>query len=76
MAVGPVIKSIRFALPRLSVSLLDSRNETASNALHPPLLGESLVQRLGSLASEVDGCAESFASELLRESDSLAGIEM
>ena len=48
----------------------------ASNAPNPPLLDESLVQRLAALASEIDGCDESDANDLVQEFNSLAGTEI
>jgi hypothetical protein len=48
----------------------------ANNAPVPPSLDESLVQRLAALASEIDGCHESVANELVQEFNSLAGTEV
>lgn len=48
----------------------------ANNAPIPPSLDESLVQRLTSLASKIDGCHESVANELVQEFNSLACTEV
>lgn len=48
----------------------------ANNTLDPPLLDESLVQRLTALASEIDGSHESLAVELVREFNLLAGTNI
>ena len=48
----------------------------ANNPPVPPSLDESLVQRLADLASKIDGCHESVASELVEEFNSLAGTEI
>ena len=48
----------------------------AHNAPIPPSLDESMVQRLASIASEIDGCHESIADELVQEFNSLAGTDI
>ncbi len=48
----------------------------ADHSPNPPQLDESLIQRLAALASEIDGCHESLADELVQEFNSLAGTDI
>lgn len=43
---------------------------------NPPQLDQSVVQRLAALASEIDGCQEPRADELVQEFNSLAGTDI
>lgn len=44
--------------------------------LNPPRLDETLVKQLADLASEIDGCHESLADELINKFNSLADTKL